>query len=719
VDKLVLTNPSGDLVYTVNRTPLAGALWKLVSLGDVKNPQPPVQGSNFSAQFSRIPGAPSGVLTGTTGCNEYAAAFAASTDEIKVNPPVSTKNTSCVPGLSDQEQLYFLALNNATTYRISGNTLTIPYDGDKQALVYEGTQLEHAVRPPMDTLNGTTWFLWYMNNTPVIPGTSIYTEFAINPDGASGTMHGSAGCNTYVATFGDDLGVQTTLNAHQICNQPAGIMDQEGAYMNMLSRAYGYWVTGDQLILNTGQGVLTYRTSKPVESADQTHLLVSKTWFLVSFNNTYSLPGDQEPYTLFQPDGTFSGYSGCNTFNGTYTTNIQQITIGAISSTKQACPSSTLNTQEQAMFGILTSAKSYQVADTVLQLVGEQGVLNYSLTPINRPEEIQPPQARFNMPEEANVNQVVTFDGTVSSGQVPLISWAWNFGDGVTGSGQVVDHVYQNPGTYRVELVVTDQRGYQDSEAQDIVIAVVVAPTPPPTQAPQPTPTQAPQSTPTLPPPPTATAEPTEAPVIPPQASIQGPDSGQVGEPISLDASASVAGSSPITSYSWNFGDGTSAGPSPEPFITTIYNQGGSFQVSVVVTDENGQSSSATMEVTISAPPDVPALWRLSSYADQAVLPGTEITLQFQAGQITGFSGCNTYNGSYVASDNGDGTYSVTVTGLFGTGMMCPEEIMAQESSYLGLLSSVTGAIPQGNTLELISPAGNLSYYEVGTPTPY
>ena len=44
------------------------------------------------------------------------------------------------------------------------------------------------------------------------------------------------------------------------------------------------------------------------------------------------------------------------------------------------------------MLKILASAKSYQVADTVMQLVGDQGVLNYSLTPLHRTEEIQPPQ---------------------------------------------------------------------------------------------------------------------------------------------------------------------------------------------------------------------------------------------------------------------------------------------------------------------------------------
>ncbi len=194
-----------------------------------------------------------------------------------------------------------------------------------------------------------------------------------------------------------------------------------------------------------------------------------------------------------------------------------------------------------------------------------------------------------------------------------------------------------------------------------------------------------------------------------------------MGEPISFDASASVAGSSPITSYGWNFGDGQSAGPSPDVMQTTIYNQSGSFQVSVVVTDENGQSGSATMDVTISTRLDTPVVWVLDSYADQGVLPGTAITLQFQAGQIAGFSGCNSYTGSYTAVDNGDGTYSVTVTGVVGTGMMCPGEIMAQEQSYLGLLSAVTGAVPQGSALELISPQGSLIFYQAGSLsiTPY
>jgi hypothetical protein len=119
-----------------------------------------------------------------------------------------------------------------------------------------------------------------MNNTPIVPGTSIYAQFTINPDGISGSMNGSAGCNNYIATFGQDLGVQTTLNAIQVCNKPKGVKDQEGNYMNMLSRGYGYWVSGDQLILNTGLGALTYRTTLP-RRVMWTHLLVERPgiWF--------------------------------------------------------------------------------------------------------------------------------------------------------------------------------------------------------------------------------------------------------------------------------------------------------------------------------------------------------------------------------------------------------------------------------------------------------
>jgi len=98
------------------------------------------------------------------------------------------------------------------------------------------------------------------------------------------------------------------------------------------------------------------------------------------------------------------------------------------------------------------------------------------------------------------------------------------------------------------------------------------------------------------------------------------------------------------------------------------------------------------------------------------LVPGTTITLQFLNGQIAGFGGCNSYNGAYSATDNGDGTYSVQVTQITNTQMACPEDVMRQEQRYFEILSQVTTAQVQGNYLVLAAPVGTLAFYEVGSP---
>ncbi|MEJ2710494.1 MAG: META domain-containing protein [Anaerolineales bacterium] len=720
-DRLLLRTASGTLTFAANRTPLAGALWVLVALGDINDPQPPVQGSNFTAQFMHDPDLPSGLLTGATGCNEYATAYAASLDQIKINPPASTENTSCAPGLVDQEQLYYLALSDASSYRISGNSLVIPYDSDRQALVFVGTQLNVAQRAPLSDLNNTTWFLWYLNNQPLAAGTTISAQFRIDPNGASGSMNGLAGCNNYVANFGDSLGMQTYLNARETCPKPAGVMEQERNYLQVLARTYGYWLGADQLVLNSGQGVLTYRQTRPPESYDQTHLLVGANWYLVAYNNTYSVPGTREPYTLFNEDGTLTGYTGCNDFQGTYQTDINQITIADLSQTEVACPDRASQAQEDALLDILGSARSYQLADTAMQIIGDSGVLNYSLTPINRPDEIQPPSAVIQAPEQALVGEVVLFDGSASSGQLPIVAWNWDFGDGVKGTGSRVQHVYQQPGSYYVQMTVTDQQNYRGSRAHNILVISREEPTPPPST---------PEPTPTTPPEVTQTPEPTQPPEgVPSQAVIQGPSQGFAGEPLTFDASGSQAGDSPISAYIWDFGDGTSAGPGAESQQTTIFNHTGVYQVAVVVTDENGLSSSATMEVSITTRLDTPLVWTLDQLMNEPLLPGTAITLQFLEGEIAGFAGCNTYQGNYTASQNEDGSYDVMIEELAISRLACPDEIMKQEAYYLAFLQTATKALIDENLLDLGYPAGIgpedqpypegvMNFYEIGTALP-
>lgn len=60
-----------------------------------------------------------------------------------------------------------------------------------------------------------------------------------------------------------------------------------------------------------------------------------------------------------------------------------------------------------------------------------------------------------------------TFDGTGSTDPDGTIAgYTWDFGDGTTGTGPVIDHPYAAPGQYTVTLTVTDDggsRGYPAS----------------------------------------------------------------------------------------------------------------------------------------------------------------------------------------------------------------------------------------------------------------
>jgi heat shock protein HslJ len=81
--------------------------------------------------------------------------------------------------------------------------------------------------------------------------------------------------------------------------------------------------------------------------------------------------------------------------------------------------------------------------------------------------------------------------------------------------------------------------------------------------------------------------------------------------------------------------------------------------------------------------------WRLVGLnGDQEpVIPDTEITLNIEDGQISGFAGCNNYNGSVT----GDLEFpnELTVSLISTTQKMCPEPISSQETAYLTRLDNV------------------------------
>jgi Tol biopolymer transport system component len=81
----------------------------------------------------------------------------------------------------------------------------------------------------------------------------------------------------------------------------------------------------------------------------------------------------------------------------------------------------------------------------------------------------QPPVANAGGPYAAQSGQVVQLNATGSfDPNGTIVSYSWNFGDGTSGTGAIVNHQYSVPGDYSVSVSVADNNG-NASSAQGIV----------------------------------------------------------------------------------------------------------------------------------------------------------------------------------------------------------------------------------------------------------
>lgn len=146
-----------------------------------------------------------------------------------------------------------------------------------------------------------------------------------------------------------------------------------------------------------------------------------------------------------------------------------------------------------------------------------------------------------------------------------IVSFAWDFGDATTGVGPSIEHTYTRPGQYLAKLTVTNSLG----KPSTATVLVTVEP---------PGPGPAPTFTVTL---------------------AANPRGGSPPLIVTFSATASPA-TTLVSTYAWDFGDGTTTG-TPTGSATHTYLAAGAYTAKVTVTDFLGASLTASTSIVVGA----------------------------------------------------------------------------------------------------------------------
>jgi PKD repeat protein len=191
-----------------------------------------------------------------------------------------------------------------------------------------------------------------------------------------------------------------------------------------------------------------------------------------------------------------------------------------------------------------------------LTVTSDTGVVSIASRTLTVSTTLPPNAATFTIsPTVPAINQDVFFNASTSI--VIGGAFAWDFGDGGTGSGVTVTHRYSRAGTFTVTLRVTNNVGQSAATSRAVSVAATSA---------------------------QVVANFTFSPTTP-----------GINQDVFFNATASVPSNATFT---WNFGDGsTGSGVTP----THRYSQAGTYSVTLTVTNDVGQSSTTARNVPVSA----------------------------------------------------------------------------------------------------------------------
>ncbi|BDV29518.1 PDK repeat-containing protein [Microbacterium terricola] len=310
----------------------------------------------------------------------------------------------------------------------------------------------------------------------------------------------------------------------------------------------GYWRVGGDTTWGSSSPFLTGRYDETaVYSRVLTSTEVTQHYGAGTTGSTPNIPPTaQFTYSLDHLDASFQS-AGSSDPDGTIASYSWQFGDGGTST----APNPTHH---------YTAGGDYTVSLTVTD---DDGATNTSQVPITVVANAAPvAQANWSA-----VNLAATFSASGSTdSDGSITSFAWDFGDGDTGSGQLASHTYDAAGPYSVILTVTDDDGATASTTLDVVVSE-------PANSP-----------------PVAAFTPTVT-----------------GMSVAVDASASTDSDGTIASYAWAFGDG---GTATGKTATHLYTEPGAHTITLTVTDDDGSTDTETASVTVEEPSTSTPLFR-------------------------------------------------------------------------------------------------------------
>ena len=301
----------------------------------------------------------------------------------------------------------------------------------------------------------------------------------------------------------------------------------------------------------------------------------------------------------------------------------------------------------------------YNATLTVTDLYGGTDSQTFDITVDNAAPTVDAGEDRT-----INEGETVTLSGTYSDlGVNDTHTARWEFDDGTIIEGQTAQRTYSEPGSYTATFTITDNDGASSSQTINITVN-------------------------------------NTAPTI---NSLTGDTNINEGDTATFNGSATDPGNGELF-YIWDFGDGTpqETGNGEQGTVTHEYTDNGNYTVTLTVEDDNGASSTQTLDIVVNNV--APAIASIDgatnvnegetvTYTASVSDPGDdELTYNWTVNGelISNESDPETID--YTFADNGTYNLSLTVTDDDGAATTSELEILVDNvAPTINITSEITG----------------------------